>query len=116
MVVNLMHRATGFLFPSLWEGFGIPNLEAMTAETLVITSDLGPMPEVCAEHVLYCDPYDHRSIAKKMHQALKMPREERKTRIEAAKLYASQFTWAKAAHKIMTKIEELLAEKQKAPS
>jgi len=115
-VANLMHRATGFLFPSLWEGFGIPNLEAMTAETLVITSDLGPMPEVCAEHALYCDPYDHRTIAKKMHQALKMPREERKTRIEDAKLYASKFTWAKAAHEMMTKIEELLAEKQKEPS
>ena len=112
MVADLMHRATAFLFPSLWEGFGIPNLEAMTAETLVITSDLGPMPEVCAEHALYCDPYDHRSIAKKMHEALKMPREERKTRIEAAKLYASQFTWEKAAHTMMAKVEELLAEKQ----
>jgi len=113
-ISTFMNRATGFVFPSKWEGFGIPNLEAMTAETLVITSDLGPMPEVCGEHALYCDPYDHTSIAMQMLKCLEMPGEERLDRLKAAKLHASQFTWKKAAEEMMTTINQLLESRKKA--
>ena len=113
-ISTFMNRATGFVFPSKWEGFGIPNLEAMTAETLVITSDLGPMPEVCGEHALYCDPYDHISIAMQMLKCLEMPKEERAQRLKAAKLYASQYTWKKAAGEMMNTINQLLEARKKA--
>ena len=113
-ISTFMNRATGFVFPSKWEGFGIPNLEAMTAETLVITSELGPMPEVCGEHALYCDPYDHTSIALQMLKCLEMPKEERAQRLKAAKLHASQFTWKKAAGEMMTTINQLLESRKKA--
>ncbi len=114
LISTFMNRATGFVFPSKWEGFGIPNLEAMTAETLVITSELGPMPEVCGEHALYCDPYDHTSIAMQMLRCLEMPGEERLERLKAAKLHASQFTWKKAAEEMMTTINQLLEDRKKA--
>lgn len=113
-ISTFMNLATGFVFPSKWEGFGIPNLEAMTAETLVITSELGPMPEVCGEHALYCDPYDHTSIAMQMLRCLEMPGEERAQRLKAAKLHASQFTWKKAAGEMMTTINQLLEARKKA--
>ena len=113
-ISTFMNRATGFVFPSKWEGFGIPNLEAMTAETLVITSDLGPMPEVCGEHALYCDPYDHTSIAMQMLKCLEMPKEERTQRLKAAKLHASQYTWKKAAGEMMNTINQLLEARKKA--
>ena len=113
-ISTFMNRATGFVFPSKWEGFGIPNLEAMTAETLVITSDLGPMPEVCGEHALYCDPYDHTSIAMQMLKCLEMPNEERAQRLKAAKLHASQYTWKKAAGEMMSTINQLLEARKKA--
>ena len=113
-ISTFMNRATGFVFPSIWEGFGIPNLEAMTAETLVITSDLGPMPEVCGEHALYCDPYDHTSIAMQMLKCLEMPKEERAQRLKAAKLHASQYTWNKAAGEMMNTINQLLEARKKA--
>ena len=113
-ISTFMNRATGFVFPSKWEGFGIPNLEAMTAETLVITSDLGPMPEVCGEHALYCDPYDHISIAMQMLKCLEMPKEERAQRLKAAKLHASQYTWKKAAGEMMNTVNQLLEASKKA--
>ena len=68
-VARLLAGARALLFPSLWEGFGIPQLEAMTAGALVITSDLASMPEVCREHAIYCDPYEpsgHRCRARPM--------------------------------------------------
>jgi len=114
LISTFMNRATGFVFPPKWEGFGIPNLEAMTAETLVITSELGPMPEVCGEHALYCDPYDHTNIAMQMLRCLEMPGEERLERLKAAKLHASQFTWKKAAEEMMTTINQLLESRKKA--
>ena len=114
LISTFMNRATGFVFPSKWEGFGIPNLEAMTAETLVITSELGPMPEVCGEHALYCDPYDHTSIAMQMLKCLEMPGEERLEKLKAAKLHASQFTWKKAAGEMMTTVNQLLEARKKA--
>lgn len=113
LVSTFMNRAAGFVFPSKWEGFGIPNLEAMTAETLVITSDLGPMPEVCGEHALYCDPYDHTSIASQMIKCLEMPSDERTQRIKAAKNHASQFTWKKSAEAMMATLENLLEARKK---
>lgn len=113
-ISTFMNCATGFVFPSKWEGFGIPNLEAMTAETLVITSDLGPMPEVCGEHALYCDPYDHTSIAMQMLKCLEMSGEERLERLKAAKLHASQYTWKKAAGEMMNTINQLLEARKKA--
>jgi alpha-1,3-rhamnosyl/mannosyltransferase len=109
-----MNRATGFVFPSKWEGFGIPNLEAMTSETIVITSELGPMPEVCGEHALYCDPYDHTSIAMQMLKCLEMRKEERAQRLKAAKLHASQYTWKKAAGEMMNTVNQLLEARKKA--
>ena len=114
LISTFMNSATGFVFPSKWEGFGIPNLEAMTAETLVITSELGPMPEVCGEHALYCDPYDHTNIAMQMLRCLEMPGEERLERLKAAKLHASQFTWKKAAGEMMTTVNQLLEARKKA--
>jgi len=108
VISTFMNRAAGFVFPSKWEGFGIPILEAMTAETLVITSNLSSMPEVAEEHALYCDPYDHTSIAMQMIKCLEMPKEERAEKLKAAKLHASQFTWQKTTKQMMDTINQLL--------
>jgi glycosyltransferase involved in cell wall biosynthesis len=49
-------------FPSLYEGFGLPPLEAMSAGCPVLTSDIAPLHEVCGEAALYVDPYSPSSI------------------------------------------------------
>ena len=76
-LAETLASATLFLFPSLWEGFGIPILEAMTAGVLVVTSNLSSMPEVGGNFAFYCDPHDPRSIAHAVRDALNLDREGR---------------------------------------
>jgi glycosyltransferase involved in cell wall biosynthesis len=59
----LLENADAFLFPSLYEGFGIPILEAQSMEAPVVTSRVASLPEVAGEGAAYCDPYDPESIA-----------------------------------------------------
>ncbi len=52
-----------FVFPSLYEGFGLPPLEAMACGCPVVVSNAGSLPEVCGDAAVYVDPYDPKSIA-----------------------------------------------------
>jgi glycosyltransferase involved in cell wall biosynthesis len=90
---RLLGGSAALLYPSLWEGFGIPLLEAMSARVRVITSDISSMPEVAGEHAIYCDPYDPVSIARAMQAALQEPPEKRQAALDAAAGYAERFTW-----------------------
>jgi glycosyltransferase involved in cell wall biosynthesis len=54
------------VFPSLWEGFGFPALEAMACGTPVITSDLASLPEVTGDAAILVDPYSVEAIAQAM--------------------------------------------------
>jgi glycosyltransferase involved in cell wall biosynthesis len=58
LLVNLIRGARGVLFPSLYEGFGLPALEAMLLGTPVITSNTASMPEVVGDAAITVDPYD----------------------------------------------------------
>jgi glycosyltransferase involved in cell wall biosynthesis len=74
---DLRYLYTGaycFVFPSLYEGFGLPPLEAMTFGCPVITSHVSSLPEVCGEAALYVDPYDADDIARKLETLLSNPR------------------------------------------
>jgi glycosyltransferase involved in cell wall biosynthesis len=59
---GLYRGAAMFAYPSLYEGFGLPVLEAMTAGTPVLTSDVSSLPEVAGDAALYCNPLDVGSI------------------------------------------------------
>jgi glycosyltransferase involved in cell wall biosynthesis len=63
---NLYVNAMVFIFPSYYEGFGLPPLEAMSVETPVMASTAASIPEVCGEAALYFDPFDVRDIYSKM--------------------------------------------------
>ncbi len=105
----LTSGASALLYPSLWEGFGIPPLEAVSAGTLAIASDLASLPEVLGPHAVYCDPYDPQSIAAAMQQCLEMPAGERQRRVEAGIAHASRFTWDVAAAKFAALLREHFA-------
>jgi GT2 family glycosyltransferase/glycosyltransferase involved in cell wall biosynthesis len=60
----LYHRAQALLYPSLYEGFGLPPLEAMACGCPVLVSNVTSMPEVCGEDASYCDPLEVDSIRK----------------------------------------------------
>ncbi|HVT26451.1 MAG TPA: glycosyltransferase family 1 protein [Lacipirellulaceae bacterium] len=63
LLVSLIRGAKAVLFPSLYEGFGLPVLEAMKLGTPVLTASSGALKEVAADGALLVDPYDTRSIA-----------------------------------------------------
>ena len=59
----LINRAIALVFPSLWEGFGLPILEAMACGTPVITSNVSSMPEVAGDAAILVDPMNVSAIA-----------------------------------------------------
>lgn len=65
-LINLYQNATAFIFPSFYEGFGIPPLEAQSCGCPVISSNAASMPEVLAESVLYFDPHSLEDMSEKL--------------------------------------------------
>ncbi len=64
------HLARVFVFPSLYEGFGLPPLEAMACGTPVVTSNVSSLPEVAGDAALLVDPYDVDAIADGIHRVV----------------------------------------------
>lgn len=62
-----------FVFPSLYEGFGLPPLEAMNFGCPVITSNVASLPEICGDAALYVNPYDVDDIRKKIEELINYP-------------------------------------------
>jgi len=69
----LYANALCLAFPSLYEGFGLPPLEAMAHGCPVVASDAASLPEICGEAASYCDPYDPESIRLRIEELLNEP-------------------------------------------
>lgn len=89
---SLMGAAYALTYVSLFEGFGVPLLEAMHSETAVITSNISSMPEVIGPAGLLVDPTDIESIANSMEQIFK-DEKLRKSLIEKGKKQREKFNW-----------------------
>lgn len=99
-LVALYNTAAFFVMPSLYEGFGLPLLEAMSCGCPVVTSKEGSIPEVAGDAALYADAYNEHSIAEKM----KIVFSDKKKRIELSKIGIQQskkFLWEKTATNTM---------------
>jgi glycosyltransferase involved in cell wall biosynthesis len=103
----LYQHATCFVFPSFYEGFGIPPLEAMSCNCPVIASTAPAVCEVCGDAALYFDPREPRELASKLREVFGRP--ELRARMAAAGLKrASQYSWAESARLNLQYIEECL--------
>lgn len=69
-LVGLYRDAAGYVFPSLYEGFGLPPLEAMRLGVPVVSSDRGSLPEILGDAALYFDPDDDESLARQVGRVL----------------------------------------------
>jgi len=97
-LAKLYNKSSLFVFPSIYEGFGLPVLEAMACGTPVITSDSSSLPEVGGDAAIYCDPYSIEDIADKIVKALN-DSELRSRLREKGITHAKEFTWEKSALK-----------------
>ncbi|GEQ18858.1 glycosyltransferase family 4 protein [Clostridium butyricum] len=88
-----------FIFPSIYEGFGIPVLEAMAASVPVITSNVSSLPEVAGDAAILVEPKDVNSIAKNMHKILSN-NDLRDKLICKGHIQAKKFTWEASAEKL----------------
>ena len=93
-------NASVFVYPSYYEGFGLPVLEAMNLGKPVITSKTSSLPEVGGDGVLYCDPKDDNDIAMVMKNVLEN-HALRQNLSERAKLQAQKFSWKRFCEKII---------------
>jgi glycosyltransferase involved in cell wall biosynthesis len=93
---GLWTLADAFLFPSLYEGFGLPVLEAMARGVPVASSNASSLPEVAGDAALLFDPHDERQIAAAIERLLEDEHEARRLR-EAGLARAARFTWERTA-------------------
>ncbi len=108
-VLRLLYsHATAFLFPSLYEGFGFPVLEAMACGAPVITSNVTALPEVAGDAALFMNPHDETDLLKAL---LRIIEDEslRHTLIAKGLKQANRFTWQRTAEKTLSVYEDLCA-------
>ncbi|MBT5808237.1 glycosyltransferase family 4 protein [Candidatus Uhrbacteria bacterium] len=103
---NLMARASCLVFPSLYEGFGLPVLEAMSVGTPVITTRCGALPEVAGDAALFVKPDDVEQMSLAITQCLLVPQGAKQMRIDGFKR-AGEFTWERTAKETLKVLEEV---------
>jgi len=102
--------ADALVFPSFYEGFGLPPLEAMAAGCPVISSNAASLPEICGDAALFCDPYSPADIAGKIRLLLGDGALRDKLRAKGA-IRARRFTWGKCISETCRVIDGLLPQR-----
>ncbi|MHB8590011.1 MAG: glycosyltransferase family 4 protein [Candidatus Dormibacteraceae bacterium] len=95
---ELMARASVVLYPSFYEGFGLPPLEAMAAGSPVIASNASCLPEVLGDAAILIDPTDSRAFAQSLEAVLTRG-EVREGLVAAGRARARLFTWERCAER-----------------
>lgn len=106
MLMNLYKNAKAFVFPSFYEGFGLPPLEAMMMGTPVIASNAACIPEICGDAALYFNPYKTEEIAFAL-QKFTEDKALQKVLSEKGKLQAQKYSWKESAEILLKKLEEI---------
>lgn len=99
-------HAEVFVLPSLYEGFGLPVLEAMRYSCPVITSDVSSLPEAGGDAALYVDPKSTTDIAEKLKKVL-TDKTLRSKMIEKGKEQVEKFSWEKSAKEVLDIFEKV---------
>ena len=103
----IINQAISLVFPSLWEGFGLPVLEAMACGTPVITSNLSSLPEVAGDAALLVNPYNTGEITEAMQAVVADSRLRSHLRTLSLNR-ASQFSWEKTGLATMEVLQQYL--------
>jgi len=93
-LIGLYSRAIAFVFPSLYEGFGIPILEAFSASCPVVSSNTSCFPEIASDAAVYFDPYSIDDMRNQIDSVLCSPSMQ-KDLVKKGKARQNQFSWKK---------------------
>jgi len=104
---KLYRRAEFFIYPSLYEGFGLPLVEAMASRCLAIGANNSSMVEIMPDERFLVDPYDLNDIFFKMKRVILMPRAEKQKIINLNFNYVKRFDWQMAAKKFIKSLRRL---------
>lgn len=105
-LASVYRGATALVFPSLYEGFGFPVVEAMACGVPVLTSNVTSLPEVGGDAVLYVDPIRVQAIARGIER-LMGDVELRSRLIEAGLQRVKQYSWDSVAQKVQAVLDEV---------
>jgi glycosyltransferase involved in cell wall biosynthesis len=100
-LLSLYQHAAFFIYPSYYEGFGLPVLEAMAMRVPVIASKASSLPEIVPDKRWLVDPYSVSDIRLKMEELLRLSDSERKVLIDKNYSFARTFTWKNTADKYL---------------
>lgn len=102
----LYRHATWFIFPSLYEGFGLPPLEAMANGCPVLAANAASIPEVCGDAALYFDPHDPASLAARLRElyTLREPETLRHTLSRRALARLAIYRWEANARIVLDRL------------
>ncbi|MCC7107340.1 MAG: glycosyltransferase family 4 protein, partial [Chloroflexi bacterium] len=104
------NAASLFVYPSLYEGFGLPPLEALACGTPVVVSNAASLPEVVGQAGLLVDPLDEHGLAEAIRRGLG-DEEWRTTMSEAGPVQAASFSWQRMARQTLAVYDDLLSER-----
>ena len=93
----LYSGATGFVYPSIYEGFGLPPLEAMACGCPVAVSDIPAHREVFGSRAMYFDPFSPEDLSSKLESLLRLESRARASYVQAGLHCAASFSWVSAA-------------------
>jgi len=103
----LYSEAAALIFPSLYEGFGLPLLEAMACGCPLIVSNAASIPEVCGDASFYVNPYDTESISKGISQVIEN-KDLRNSLIQKGFERTKLFSWRKTAEEVLGVFEKTI--------
>jgi len=105
-LIALYNFAKVYVFPSFYEGFGLPPLEAMACGTVVSASNASCIPEICGDHVFYFDPSDVNDMANVINKSYYCD-DIRVDIIKTGLNYVKQFSWEKMAQQTLNLYQNL---------
>lgn len=103
----LYRKAEAYLFPSLYEGFGLPGLEAMSSECLLLASEIPVFKEIYKDNATYFNPFDSNSIEAAIRDVVVMDKKKKVKIIRNAKTFANKYSWKKMAKETLKVYKEV---------